>query len=85
MVRFWNNVAAMRPDTLHYRVLLHDLRLAIVEGKETFAGTLVQQLKKLGYCIADHVQFDILIVSYILTYPKQRTCWNIKATYYGMV
>ncbi len=52
MVRFWNNIAAMRPDTLHYRVLLQDLRLAIVEGKKTFAGTLVQQLKKLGYYIA---------------------------------
>jgi hypothetical protein len=49
MVRFWNNIAAMRPNTLHYRVLLNDLRLAIVEGKETFAGTFVQQLKKLGY------------------------------------
>ena len=61
MVRFWNNIAAMRPDTLHYRVLLHDLRLAIVEGKETFAGTLVQQLKKLGYYIADHVRFDSIL------------------------
>jgi hypothetical protein len=48
MVRLWNNIAAMRPDTLHYRVILHDLRLAIVEGKEIFAGTLVQQLMKTG-------------------------------------
>lgn len=58
MVRFWNNVAAMRPDALHYRVLLEDLRLAIVEGRETFTGTLMQQLRKLGYYIADHVRYD---------------------------
>ncbi len=51
----------MRPDTLLYRVLLHDLRLAIVEGKETFAGTLVQQRMKLGYYIADHVGFDSIL------------------------
>jgi uncharacterized protein YhhL (DUF1145 family) len=47
MVRFWNNIAAMRPDSLHYKVLMHDIRLAIVEGRETFSGTLMQQLKKL--------------------------------------
>ena len=58
MVRFWNNIAAMKPDTIHYKVLLQDLRLAIVEGRETFAGTLLQQLKKLKYYIADHVRFD---------------------------
>jgi exonuclease III len=58
MVRFWNNIAAMRPDSLHYKVLMHDIRLAIVEGRETFSGTLMQQLKKLGYYIADHVRFD---------------------------
>eukprot|EP00884_Botryococcus_braunii_P011156 jgi/Botrbrau1/20040/Bobra.200_1s0045.1 len=58
MVRFWNNIAAMRPDSLHYKVLMHDIRLAIVEGRETFSGTLLQQLKKLGYYIADHVRFD---------------------------
>ena len=58
MVRFWNNIAAMRPDSLHYKVLMHDIRLAIVEGRETFSGTLMQQLKKLGYHIADHVRFD---------------------------
>jgi hypothetical protein len=68
MVRFWNNVAAMRPDALHYRVLLEDLRLAIVEGRETFTGTLMQQLRKLGYYIADHVRFDK--VMYILTFHK---------------
>ena len=61
MVRFWNNIAAMRPDSLHYKVLLQDLRLAIVEGRETFAGTLVQQLKKLGYYVADHVRFDSVL------------------------
>ena len=60
MVKFWNNIAAMRPDTLHYQVLMHDLRLAIVEGRETFGGTLMQQLKNFGYCIADRVQFDSL-------------------------
>eukprot|EP00884_Botryococcus_braunii_P005867 jgi/Botrbrau1/15281/Bobra.97_1s0007.1 len=58
MARFWNNIAAMRPDSLHYKVLMHDIRLAIVEGRETFSGTLMQQLKKLGYYIADHVRFD---------------------------
>eukprot|EP00884_Botryococcus_braunii_P018837 jgi/Botrbrau1/5637/Bobra.55_1s0026.1 len=58
MVRFWNNIAAMRPDSLHYKVLMHDIRLAIVEGRETFSDTLIQQLKKLGYYIADHVRFD---------------------------
>ena len=61
MVRFWNNIAAMRPDTLHYKVLLQDLRLAIVEGRETFAGTILQQLKKLGYYVADHVRFDSVL------------------------
>ncbi len=30
MVRFWNNLAAMRPDTLHFKVLLQDLGLASV-------------------------------------------------------
>eukprot|EP00884_Botryococcus_braunii_P017108 jgi/Botrbrau1/4080/Bobra.152_3s0032.1 len=58
MVTFWNNIAAMRPDSLHYKVLMHDIRLAIVEGRETFSGTLMHQLKKLGYYIADHVRFD---------------------------
>eukprot|EP00884_Botryococcus_braunii_P010673 jgi/Botrbrau1/19607/Bobra.0035s0084.1 len=58
MARFWNNIAAMRPDSLHNKVLMHDIRLAIVEGRETFSGTLMQQLKKLGYYIADHVRFD---------------------------
>eukprot|EP00884_Botryococcus_braunii_P023249 jgi/Botrbrau1/9608/Bobra.106_2s0029.1 len=58
MVRFWNSIAAMRPDSLHYKVLMHDIRLAIVEGRETFSGTLMQQLKKLGYYIVDHVRFD---------------------------
>jgi hypothetical protein len=54
MVRFWNNIAAMRPDSLHYKVLMRDIRLAIVEGRETFSGTLMQ----LGYYMADHVRFD---------------------------
>ena len=58
MVRFWNNIAAMRPDAVHHKVLLQDLRLAIVDGRETFAGTLMQQLKKLGYYIADHVRLN---------------------------
>jgi hypothetical protein len=58
MARFWNHFAAMRPDSLHYKVLMHDIKLAIVEGRETFSGTLMQQLKKLGYYIADHVRFD---------------------------
>jgi hypothetical protein len=58
MARFWNNIPAMRPDSLHYKVLMHDIKLAIVEGRETFSGTLLQQLKKLGYYIADHVRFD---------------------------
>eukprot|EP00884_Botryococcus_braunii_P018744 jgi/Botrbrau1/5553/Bobra.0023s0036.1 len=58
MVMFWNNIAAMRPDSLHYRVLMHDTTLAIVEGRETFSGTLMQQLTKLGYYIANQVRFD---------------------------
>ena len=61
MVRFWNNVAAMRPEALHYRVFMEDVRLAIVEGRETFTGTLMQQLKKLGYYIADHVRYDQVV------------------------
>ena len=61
MVRFWNNIASMRPDSLHYKVLLQDMRLAVVSGRETFAGTLMQQLKKLGYYIADHVRLDEIL------------------------
>jgi hypothetical protein len=54
----WNNIAAMRPDSLYYKILMHGIRLAIVDGRETFSGTLMQQLKKLGYYIANHVRFD---------------------------
>jgi len=51
-------MADMKPTTLHYRVLLHDLQLAITGTQETFAGTLLAQLKKLGYYIEDHVRLD---------------------------
>jgi hypothetical protein len=37
------------------------MRLAVVSGRETFAGTLMQQLKKLGYYIADHVRLDEIL------------------------
>ncbi len=47
--------------SVHDTILLQDLRLAIVEGVEKFAGTLVQQHKKLGYYIADYVRFDIIL------------------------
>lgn len=35
----------MRPDALHHRVLLHDLGMSVRDGRETFAGTLLPQLK----------------------------------------
>ncbi len=51
----------MRPDSLHYKVLMHDMGLALAEGRETFLGTLMQQLRKLGYYIADHMRIDIAL------------------------
>jgi hypothetical protein len=56
MARFWNSIAEMRPSSLHYRVLLHSLQLAITEGQETFAGTVLAQLKKIGYHIDAHIR-----------------------------
>jgi hypothetical protein len=61
MVRFWNSIAIMRPDTLHYKVIMSDLRLAIVDGRETLGGTLMQQLKKIGYHIADMLRYDQVV------------------------
>ena len=55
MARFWNSMADMKPNALHHRVLLHSLQLAISEGRETFAGTLLAQLKKIGYCVDPHI------------------------------
>jgi hypothetical protein len=45
----------MRHDALHHRVLTHNLGMAISEGRETFAGTLLLQLGKIGYHIDAHI------------------------------
>jgi hypothetical protein len=58
MVRFWNSIATMRPDTLHCKVFMSDLRLAIVE---TFEGTLMQQLEKIGNHISDMSRYDKVV------------------------
>ena len=55
MARFWNSVVEMRPDAVHHRVLLHSLQLAITTGQETFAGTLLAQLKKIGFHIDAYI------------------------------
>jgi hypothetical protein len=55
MARFWNSMAEMRPNALHHRILIHNLDMAINDGRETFAGTLLAQLKKIGYDIDTHI------------------------------
>ena len=55
MARFWNSMAEMRPDAFHHRVLSDNLGLAIQEGKETFAGTLLLQLRAIGYHIDTNI------------------------------
>jgi hypothetical protein len=58
MARFWNSIADMRPDALHHRVLIHNLGMAISQGRETFAGSLFAQLKKIGYHIDTNICLD---------------------------
>jgi hypothetical protein len=76
MVRFCNSIVAVKPDTLHYKVLMSDLRLAIVDGRETFGGTLMQQFWKIGYYIADMLHYekvasiDISLVKDLLAYQN---------------
>jgi hypothetical protein len=56
MDRFWNNIATMRPDSLHYKLLMSDHQPAIVERIETFGGTLMQQLRDSGHYFADKLR-----------------------------
>jgi hypothetical protein len=58
MARFWNSMAEMSANSTHHRVLLHDVQLAINQGRETFAGTLLAQLKKIGYHIDSLIRVD---------------------------
>jgi hypothetical protein len=55
----------MGPTRLRYKleclkVLVQDLNLVITTGRETFAGTVLGLLKKIGYHTADHVHLDKL-------------------------
>jgi hypothetical protein len=61
MVRFWNSIATMNPDTYHYKDLISDLRLAITDGRETFRGTLMQQIKKIEYYTAGLLGYDKIV------------------------
>ena len=58
MVNFWNSIVDLGPERLHYKVLVKDLNLANTARRETFAGTVIKQLKKIGYFNADHVRMD---------------------------
>jgi hypothetical protein len=60
MVRFWNSIVDMGPTRLHYKMLVQDLNLAITMGRETFAGTVLGLVQKIGYHTADHVHLDKL-------------------------
>lgn len=46
-ISFQHNTAAMKTDSNHCKVLLGDPRLAIVEGRQAFGGTLFKKLKRL--------------------------------------
>jgi hypothetical protein len=54
VVRFWNNIASMKPDTIDYKVLLQNLRLVLLKGRGTlmqqhFAGTLMHRMHICGH------------------------------------
>eukprot|EP00884_Botryococcus_braunii_P003845 jgi/Botrbrau1/13461/Bobra.0082s0062.1 len=58
MVNFWNSIVDLGPERLHYKVLVKDINLANTPRRETFAGTVVKQLGKMGYFNTDQVRMD---------------------------
>ena len=48
-VRFWNNLASLPCASLHYRVALHNCRLAVAGGSRNWAFGVMMGLRRIGY------------------------------------